>query len=80
MKKGKGLTTKSAKNLVIGNIGKCECHIAKERRKLKKPTNAFASAFKGKKKGTWAAPEEEGMPRKKKPSEGNLYVDVSNWF
>jgi hypothetical protein len=55
------------KKLVLGNAGK-----KREPNPLKKG--------KRKKKGAWGTPEEEGMPRKKKPSEGNLYVDVSNWF
>lgn len=32
------------------------------------------------KKGHWASEEEEVPKKKKKPSEGNLYVDVSGWF
>jgi hypothetical protein len=57
------------KKLVLGNAGK------------KREPNPLKKGKGRKKKGRWGeSKEEEGVPRKKKPSEGNLYVDVSNWF
>jgi hypothetical protein len=58
------------KKLVLGNAGKKNVSNPLKGKKGKGRT----------KKGKWSDKEEEGMPRKKKPSEGNLYVDVSNWF
>lgn len=55
------------KKLVLGNAGK-------------KISNPLKFKKGRKRKGRWGEKEEEEPKRKKKPSEGNLYVDVSNWF